>query len=36
MSFKIDGDIKSCSDKQELRQVSTTKTALQQMLKGVI
>ena len=36
MSFKTDGDIKSCSDKQELRQVNTTKAALQQMLKGVI
>ena len=36
MSFKIDGDIKSCSDKKVLGQVSTTKAALQQVLKGLI
>ena len=34
--FKIDGEIKSFSDKQKLREFSTTKPALQQMLKGVI
>ena len=33
ISFKIDGEIKSFSDKQKLREVSTTKSALQQMLK---
>ena len=32
ISFKIDGEIKSFSDKQKLREVSTTKPALQQML----
>ena len=32
ISFKIDGEIKICSDKQKLRQFSTTKAALQQML----
>ena len=32
MSFKIDGEIKSFSDKQKLREFSTTKPALQQML----
>ena len=35
-SLKIDGEIKSFSDKQTLREVSTTKPALQQMLKGLI
>ena len=36
ISFKIDGEIKSFSDKQKLREFSTTKSALQQMLKGLI
>ena len=36
ISLKIDGDIKSFSDKQKLREFSTTKWALQQMLKGLI
>ena len=36
ISFKIDGDIKSFSDKQMLREFSTTKQALQQILKGFI
>ena len=35
ISFKIDGEIKSSSYKQKLRQFSTTKPALQQMLKGL-
>jgi len=35
ISFKIDGEIKSFSDKQKLREFSTTKLALQQMLKGL-
>ena len=35
ISFKIDGEIKSFSDKQKLRKLSTTKPALQQMLKGL-
>ena len=35
-SFKIDGKIKSFSDKQKLREFSATKSALQQMLKGHI
>ena len=34
ISFKI-GEIKSFSDKQKLREFSTTKPALQQMLKGL-
>ena len=34
ISFKMDGEIKCFSDKQELREFSTTKPALQQMLKG--
>ena len=34
ISFKIDGEIKT-SDKQKSREFSTTKTALQQMLKGI-
>ena len=36
ISFKVDGEIKSFSDKQKLREFSTTKPALQQMLKGLI
>ena len=36
ISLKIDGEIKSSSDKQKLREFSTTKPALQQMLKGLI
>ena len=36
ISFKIDGEIKIFSDKQNLREHSTTKPALQQMLKGFI
>ena len=36
ISFKIHGEIKSFSDKQKLREFSTTKPALQQMLKGLI
>ena len=36
ISFKIDGEIKSFSDKQKLREFSTTKPALQQMSKGLI
>ena len=36
ISFKTDGKIKCFSDKQKLREFSTTKPALQQMLKGLI
>ena len=36
ISFKINGEIKRFSDKQKLREFSTTKPALQQMLKGLI
>ena len=36
ISFKIDGEIESSSDKQKLREFRTTKPALQQMLKGLI
>jgi len=36
ISFKIDGGIKSFSDKQKLREFSITKPALQQMLNGLI
>ena len=36
ISFKIDGEIRSFSDKQKLREFSTTKPALQQILKGLI
>ena len=35
ISFKTDGEIKSFSDKQKLRELSTTKPALQQMLNGL-
>ena len=34
--FKTDGEIKSFSDKQKLSEFSTTKPALQEMLKGLI
>ena len=33
ISFSFDGEIKSFTDKQKLREFSTTKPALQQMLK---
>ena len=36
MSFKIDEEIKSISDKQKLTEFNTIKPALQQMLKGLI
>ena len=36
ISFKIDGEIKSFSDKQKLREFNTTKPVLQQMLNGLI
>ena len=36
ISFKTDGEIKSFSHKQKLREFSTAKPALQQMLKGLI
>ena len=36
ISFKIDGEIKNFSEKQKLREFSTTKPALQQMLKELI
>ena len=33
ISFRFDGEIKSFTDKQKLRKFSSTKPALQQMLK---
>ena len=33
VSFKYEGEIKNFTDKQKLREFSTTKQALQQMLK---
>ena len=33
--IQLDGEIKSFSDKQKLREFGTTKPALQQMLKGL-
>ena len=36
ISFKINGKIKSFSDKQKLREFRSTKPALQQILKGLI
>ena len=36
ISFKIDGEIKSFSEKQKLKELSTTKQALQRVLKGLI
>ena len=34
--FKYEGEIKSFTDKQKLREFSTTKPALQQMLKDIL
>ena len=36
ISFKTDGEIKQFSDNQKLREFSTTKPGLPQMLKGLI
>ena len=36
ISFEIDGEIKSFTDKQKLKEFSTTKPTLQQMLKGLV
>jgi len=36
ISFKYEGEIKSFIDKQKLRQFSTTKPALQQMLNDLL
>ena len=36
ISFKIDGELKSFSDKKKLRDFSTIQPALQQMLEGLI
>ena len=36
ISFKIEGEIKSFTDKQKLREFSIIKTALQQVLKGLL
>ena len=36
ISFKYEGEIKSSTDKQKFREFSTTKPALQQMLKDLL
>ena len=36
ISFKYEGEIKSLTDKQKLREFSTTKPALQQMLNDLL
>ena len=36
ISFRFDGEIKSFTDKQKLREFTTTKPALQQMLKELL
>ena len=36
ISFRFEGDITNFTDKQKLREFSTTKPALQQMLKGLL
>ena len=36
ISFKYEGEIKSFTDQQKLREFSTTKPALQQILKGIL
>ena len=36
ISFRFDGEIKTFTDKQKLREFSTTKPTLQQMLKELL
>ena len=36
ISFRYEGVIRSFTDKQKLREFSTTKPALQQILKGLL
>ena len=36
ISFRFDGEIKTFADKQKLREFTTTKPALQQMLKELL
>ena len=36
ISLKYEGEVKSFTDKQKLREFSTTKPALQQMLKDLL
>ena len=36
ISFRFDGEVKSFSDKQKLREFSTTKPALYQMLNELL
>ena len=36
ISFRFDGEIKTFTDKQKLREFSTTKPAVQQMLKELL
>ena len=36
ISFRVNGEIKTFTDKQKLREFSTTKPALQQMLKELL
>ena len=36
ISFKYEGEIKNFTDKQKLREFSTTKPALQQILKDIL
>ena len=36
ISFRFDGEIKSFTDKQKLREFCTTKPALQQMLRELL
>jgi len=36
ISFKYEGEIKSFTDKQKLREFNTTKSGLQQVLKDLL
>ena len=36
LSFRFDGEIKSFTDKQKLKEFSTIKSALQEKLKGLL
>ena len=36
LSLGFDGEVKHFADKQKLKELGTTKTALQKMLKGLL
>ena len=36
LSFRFDGEIRRFTEKQKLKELSTTKPAIQEMLKGLL